>query len=250
MGFQSTVNVLLNPGVAGDILLDEPHREQPVTLDANGGNLACAFTKDAITGVATLGNVIGQGASSFTAAIAATTMTVSAVASGQIQIGQTVTGAGVTAGTKVTAFGTGTGGTGTYTVSASQTVASESMTGAGDPLVFAGIAVNSKVEPLYGSSNTNPLAASVVLEPNSTAIMLTFGSCVVNLPNAFNVGDLVYYNVTTGALSSAAPGAAVPTGTNLVPNCQVYGCPGYQGGMSGNTSGSGGLAVIRLSTPN
>lgn len=62
-----------------------------------------------------------------TAAISGTTMTVSAVASGTLYVGQTVQGAGVTSGTIITALGTGTGGTGTYTVNKSQTVASETM---------------------------------------------------------------------------------------------------------------------------
>ena len=65
----------------------------------------------------------------FTASISGTTMTVTAVASGTIYLGQTIQGAGDTAGTIVSAFLTGTGGTGTYTVSASQTIASETMYG-------------------------------------------------------------------------------------------------------------------------
>ncbi len=69
----------------------------------------------------------GAGAD-FTGAISTTTLTVSAVASGTLQVGQVISGVGVTAGTYITAFGTGTGGAGTYTVSASQTVASEAMT--------------------------------------------------------------------------------------------------------------------------
>jgi hypothetical protein len=58
----------------------------------------------------------------FTATIAGTTMTVSAVASGVIYLGQTIQGTGVTAGTVVTALGTGTGGTGTYTISVASTI--------------------------------------------------------------------------------------------------------------------------------
>jgi hypothetical protein len=65
----------------------------------------------------------------FTASITATTMTVTAVSSGTIYLGQTVQGTGVTTGTIVSAFGTGSGGVGTYTVSSSQTVASETMYG-------------------------------------------------------------------------------------------------------------------------
>jgi hypothetical protein len=55
-------------------------------------------------------------------------MTVTAVASGALSVGQVFTGTGVTAGTSITAFVSGTGNTGTYTVSASQTVASTTMT--------------------------------------------------------------------------------------------------------------------------
>jgi hypothetical protein len=61
---------------------------------------------------------------SYTASISGTTMTVTAVASGTIAVGQVIAGTGVTSGTRITALGTGSGGTGTYTVSASQTVAS------------------------------------------------------------------------------------------------------------------------------
>lgn len=62
-----------------------------------------------------------------TADIAGTTMTVSAVSSGTLYVGQTIQGAGITAQTIITALGTGTGGTGTYTVNNNQTVASETM---------------------------------------------------------------------------------------------------------------------------
>jgi len=65
----------------------------------------------------------------FTASIAGTTMTVSAVSSGTIAVGGILTDStgDVAPGTTITAFGSGTGGTGTYTISSSQTVASESM---------------------------------------------------------------------------------------------------------------------------
>jgi hypothetical protein len=56
-------------------------------------------------------------------------MTVTAVGSGTIAVGQVITGTGVTAGTVITAQLTGTAGsTGTYTVSASQTVSSTTIT--------------------------------------------------------------------------------------------------------------------------
>ena len=61
---------------------------------------------------------------SVTASITTTVLTVTAVSTGEISIGQVITGTGVTADTRVIAFLTGTGGTGTYTVDKSQTVVS------------------------------------------------------------------------------------------------------------------------------
>ena len=63
---------------------------------------------------------------SFTASISGTTLTVTTVSAGQgtLDVGQLITGQGVALGTVITALGTGTGGTGTYTVNISQTFAS------------------------------------------------------------------------------------------------------------------------------
>lgn len=72
-----------------------------------------------------------------TGSIATTVLTVTAVASGTLQIGALLTGAGVTAGTTITALGTGTGGAGTYTVSVSQTVSSTTITANGTYLFAA-----------------------------------------------------------------------------------------------------------------
>ena len=68
-----------------------------------------------------------------TGSITATTLTVSAVTSGTLYVGQTISGTGVTAGTTITALVSGTGGTGTYTVSASQTVSSTTITAISRP---------------------------------------------------------------------------------------------------------------------
>jgi hypothetical protein len=64
-----------------------------------------------------------------TGSVATTVLTVTAVTSGTLAIGQIITGTNVLPGTRITALGTGTGGTGTYTLSQSQTVASTTITG-------------------------------------------------------------------------------------------------------------------------
>lgn len=67
----------------------------------------------------------------FTGSIAGNTLDITAVNpqyNGQIAVGLYIFGVGITDGTKVTGFGTGVGGIGTYTVSgAPQTVASETI---------------------------------------------------------------------------------------------------------------------------
>lgn len=70
----------------------------------------------------------GQVGANITGSISGNTLTVTAIASGAIAIGQTLSGTGITAGTTITQMLTGAGGNvnevGTYLVSASQTVAS------------------------------------------------------------------------------------------------------------------------------
>jgi uncharacterized protein YdbL (DUF1318 family) len=62
-------------------------------------------------------------ASSYTASISGTTMTVSAIITGSVAVGQVISGTGVTPGTTIIALGTGTGDIGTYFVNQYQTVA-------------------------------------------------------------------------------------------------------------------------------
>ena len=69
----------------------------------------------------------------FTGSISTTTLTVTAMLSGDpITLGMWLGGANVGTACYITAFGTGTGGVGTYTVSASQTAASATIVGAGN----------------------------------------------------------------------------------------------------------------------
>jgi hypothetical protein len=68
----------------------------------------------------------------FTASISTTTLTVTAVTSGTLAVGQRVFGSGVLPNTKITALGTGTGGTGTYTVNQSQTQSSATLRSVSD----------------------------------------------------------------------------------------------------------------------
>lgn len=99
------------------------------------------FTTDYVPNLALLGpwaRVISVGVGNpnspdvtFTASIAGTTMTVTGSPTGTLAVGQAITDATghVIPGTQLTAFISGSGGAGTYTVSIAQTVASETMIG-------------------------------------------------------------------------------------------------------------------------
>jgi hypothetical protein len=79
-----------------------------------------------------IGNYSLSGAAQSSASGAVTALssvlTVSAITSGVLAIGQLIAGAGVTANSIITGLLTGAGGTGTYTLSQTSTVVSESMT--------------------------------------------------------------------------------------------------------------------------
>ena len=112
-------------------------------------------------------------AATITGSISTTVLTVTAVASGTLYVGQTIQGAGITANTVITALGTGTGGTGTYTVSNSQTVGSETMYALNFSVIpssdgaFTGADVVDIVDNyfIYNNPNTQQWAASNILSP-------------------------------------------------------------------------------------
>ena len=68
-----------------------------------------------------------------TGAIAASVLTVSAVTSGTLRVGQILSGTGIAAGTYISSLGTGTGGTGTYNVLGDTTATSTTITAVGNP---------------------------------------------------------------------------------------------------------------------
>lgn len=134
---------------------------------------------------------------SFTGSISGNALTVSAVASGTLAVGEIVFGAGVTPGTYISALGTGTGGTGTYTLSTSQTVGPGSISAAGgtmcDPLGDP-VTELSGYEPLTNSAvQTTGVAGTLAghhgtlsYGPNSLPIFTCDVSGAASFLNALN----------------------------------------------------------------
>jgi len=146
----------------------------------------------------------------FTASISGTTMTVTAVASGTLAVGQTVNGTGVTVNTTITALGTGTGGNGTYTVNNSQTVSSSTLTSARVGYVryntttsqFEGY--NGTVWGQLGGGATGGGADTVFVE-NSNAVTVDY--TITANKNAMSAGDIT---INTGVT------VTLPTGSRWV----------------------------------
>jgi Phage stabilisation protein len=74
----------------------------------------------------------------FTGSVSGTTLTVTAISNGTLAAGQQLFGVGVSGETVITALGSGTGGTGTYTLNNSQTIASKTLSTAAAGAVVTG----------------------------------------------------------------------------------------------------------------
>lgn len=151
------------------------------------------------TSIITSSSVIPTTTVSFTASISGTTMTVTAVGSGTLYVGQVLKGTGVTSLTIITALGTGTGGTGTYTVNASQTVASTTITTVGQGFFV----------PSWIKRATLVLSGCSTTSTSSKGVMIGSGSVLSNT-GYFSTGS----RFGTSSLATGAATACFATNAN------------------------------------
>lgn len=181
----------------------------------------------------------------FTAAIAVTgIMTVSAVASGQLAVGQQVLGVGIPSGTFIISLGTGTGGTGTYNTNLLAVVASEAMTSTpntqGDVILAAG-SQYSNLELDFGAPNNGGSFPFIAQFPSLTEKTYTFPAEVVGqggvdqgvhiiVTGSFNLLTSVNFQVVTSATTNALVGNApnpIAARTLTLAQLQVVGAHYY-----------------------
>lgn len=159
-------------------------------------------------------------------------MTVTAVASGTLAVGQYLVGPNVAAGTEITALGTGTGGTGTYTVGISQTAASGQISGSVRNLPIGTAADNRYVLVFavnwFSSDNrTQNATASLTSANNNVTMSKILGKrCLVtngnwletamyigNVPNDTQAGVVIgVSNSSTAGAIASVPLADLDTG--------------------------------------
>jgi hypothetical protein len=179
--------------------------------------------------------------------ISGTTLTINASPApyGKIFLGCPLQGSGVTAGTVVQAFGTGSGGAGTYTVSVSQTVASPVLITPTPLCNFSGTATttNGSTVLTVNSGGTNPLLPGCNIAGSPIGIPL--GTMVLNqltLGTSGVYGQLGTYKLAqpagTGFGGPTAITSVAPTGSNTAVGKSTM----EQGGSSYNTAiGQGAL---------
>lgn len=198
-------------------------------------------TSTASTIAATTSTASTLALNSFTGSISGTTLTVSAVATGGVFVGQTLAGTGMNPAQTVVAQLTGTAnGVGTYQVSVAQAFASGTITGSGAMLTVGGtvtgyFAVGATISGagvLAGStilragtgagiagtyfvSGAQTLASQAI---NATGGLLTIGGTVTGV---FAVGDLVSVGASAGTVITRAITGLGQAGTYLVNNGQT-----------------------------
>ena len=205
-----------------------------------------------------------NGGAMFTASIAGTTMTVSAVNYGVIQVGQTIVGVGVASGTTVSAYGTGTGGTGNYTITPTQTVGSTTMQTASDG--------KSRLVPFQFSTNQGAVlefsAGIVRVWEGATqgdwslgiALQLPATASQYNPTTAYVAGNLVQVGptftvclLTSGGIPNLAAGMffiSSPYGTTNVTTVPIIVIPGNMDVMSVSAVGPIGSQSLVIGLAN
>ncbi len=155
-------------------------------------------------------------AASFNGQISGTTLTVNSMVSGQLQIGQTISGAGIGGGITITGNtftggGTGAGWTGTYTLSSSPgTISAEAMTATGvagyiNNGVFTLTNPGSYSATAYSSGeNYGPLTGTGVMANGSTMLTVSgWSGGAIGTTNGANTGTaLTIASTSIGAVVS------------------------------------------------
>jgi hypothetical protein len=167
-----------------------------------------------------MGTGNANASASFTGSIATTTLTVTAMLSGDsLVVGQYIDGSGVTNGTYITAFGTGTGGAGTYTVNTSQTASSTTMIANGNALLGDPSPMSLGVGPL-GRIYVWDTVPQALVANNIAATQTPAAAGAVTLTAGTSVKSVVTTNGTVLQLDvpravSVTTGAGTPTARNF-----------------------------------
>lgn len=217
-------------------------------INANGkvvpsASVPADATLTTITVVANALNVSAITTNTFTGSISGTTLTVSAITTGGLYAGQTLTGTNVAAGTTIVKQLSGTtGGTGTYQVNIFQNVTSTAITGSGGWLtvtsmtngvvlvgmVLSGGGVATGTTVLAGGSGTGgagtyPVSISQTVASAAGATGNGAYMNVTAVTGTINVGDTLTTGAHTGTVLAQIDGTPGGTGHYWISNASAVG---------------------------
>lgn len=105
-----------------------------------------------------------------------------------------------------------------------------------------GLLCNPKVYASFGTSAGGPLAPTMTLANNVEAEFAIMGYYVANMPAACNIGDLVIYDTTTGAIASIPPVTAF-TASQTTTVLTVTGTPTGNIGVGQTITSAAGVII-------
>jgi hypothetical protein len=224
-GFQCSVAALVSGSVGAVTLVDKGFGYAVNdTLSASAEDIGGISGVISAIGLTPGNYYTSSTTASVTGSIAGTVLTVTAVASGTLVVGQTIFGSGIDDDTIIESFGTGSGGVGTYNVNNSQTVVSTTVTAIG---LFRDVA-------LTGGTGTGAMANIQVTNGSVSSVAL------VDAGVGYSFGDSL-----TATLAGSTNGIATTS--------TLAGGSNYTNGTFTNVAltggtGSGAKATITVSS--
>ena len=227
------------PVSVGNLILSGPY--QILSATSSTYTIAAAYAATSTIGTAVV-----------TGSISTTTLNVTAVTSGTLAVGQNITGTGIAAGTVITAFVGGSGGTGTYTVNISQTVSSTTITANGGSVYEFTTTINSSIVKCTFANHGLSVGNQFYISTSTTVGGITLlGSYIVQ--SVIDANNF-YFAAATQATSTDGPKPVNSGNVNTIyyialgplPSNVGFGQGGFgQGGFGqGNTSsGSSGTPI-------
>ena len=227
------------PVSVGNLILSGPY--QILSATSSTYTIAAAYAATSTIGTAVV-----------TGSISTTTLNVTAVTSGTLAVGQNITGTGIAAGTVITAFVGGSGGTGTYTVNISQTVSSTTITANGGSVYEFTTTINSSIVKCTFANHGLSVGNQFYISISTTVGGITLlGSYIVQ--SVIDANNF-YFAAATQATSTDGPKPVNSGNVNTIyyialgplPSNVGFGQGGFgQGGFGqGNTSsGSSGTPI-------
>lgn len=152
------------------------------------------------------------------------TLTVSTITGGTLSVGSFISGTGIPAGTYISAFGTGTGGTGTYTLSTAPALPFSLALNSVVAKAQTGVAVDLTSVPTVGTSGLTDTVTAINALPISGALPNVYADEVDGRLAMYALGNNADGSVTTFTI---APSSTAATLTSLGLATGTYSAPSF-----------------------